>query len=332
MKRTFTTLLLLTTAALAQTRVERVISATQNSDARFRSSERLAQRFADVNSTQAPEIFPGEMADVGPQYLVGRAQPAAPRHHWLEAFADTQFFYTSNSQLTEKGNRDTGAMVFTLQAAFAPEPFALGTGTATARFGYRHQWWLYSLDKTRSGLNDTNFSVSTFFTGIRQSWDEKWVASFNLDYNRYLGQDTDQQEFYTEFTPNWSLERNYQIGEKSLLTLGYYGAYHWTHAAPTPSSDINDRLDTTFSVTYTRELLPGLAVQPYYRIQWSHYVENANRNDLYNNLGVALLYSLTDWATIRTTFGFENRNSSDDLIADYNKIEVGGGVSLSVSF
>ncbi len=332
MKHTLATLLLLGTAALAQNSADRAISATQNVNVRFRTSDRLAQRLPDLNTTQAPELFPGELQDVGPQFLLGRAQAAAPKRHWLEAFADTQFFYTNNALLTEKGNRDTGAMVLTLQATLSPEPFALGEAMVSPRFGYRHQWWLYSLDKTRSGLNNFNFSVSSFFAGVRHSWDEKWIASLSFDYNRYLSQDEDQEEFYTEFVPSWSLERNIQLREKSLLTIGYYGALHMTHTAPTPTSDINDRLDTILSVAYTQELLPGLAVQPYYRIQWANYGKNTDRNDLYNNLGVALIYSINEWATIRGTIAYENRNSSDNQVADYNKLEVGGGVNLSVRF
>ena len=334
MKHTATTLLVLTTAAIAIGAVnyaDRVVSTTQNSNA-LRGTGWLTKNLSEEDGGQVPELYPGELQDVGPQFLLGRTQPQAPRHHWLEVFTDTQFFYTNNALLTEKGNRDTGVMVQTLQANFTPQPFALGKAMVSTRFGYRHQWWLYSLDKTRSGLNDFNFSVSSFYAGIRHSWDEKWVVSFNLDLNRYLSQDNDLQQFYSEFVPNWSLERNFQVGQKGYLTVGYYGSLHLTHTAPVPTSDLNDRLDTAFSATYSQELCPGLVVQPYYRLLFSAYTKNTSRTDVYNNLGVGLIYSFNENASIRATLGYENRNSNDNTVTDYNKLEFGGGVNFSMRF
>jgi hypothetical protein len=95
---------------------------------------------------------------------------------------------------------------------------------------------------------------------------------------------------------------------------------------------INDRLDSTLGLFYSQELLPHLVVQPYYRFQWSHYTENSDRNDFYNTLGLSLIYSFNDWASLRTFVSYENRNSTDDTVADYNKWDSGAGVTFSARF
>lgn len=331
-------LLAIGTAALAQTAADRATSATR-SPSLFTSDPAEKRALKQAISEQAPELYPGEIDDVGPQFLVLRDQPQADgkavapaKHQWLDGYADWQFFYTSNALLTEKANQDTNVMVLTLQAAVTPPPFSLAGGTATARVGYRHQWWLYSLDNTANQLNNFDFALGTAFVSLRNSWDEKWVATLELDYNRYLSADDNWSEFYIELAPTWSIERNFMLTEKCVLTAGYYGAYHWTQTDPQPVQHINDRLDTALGVTITAELMPKLFAQAYYRAQWSHYTENSDRNDIYNDLGAALIYAPSDWASIRTFVSWENRNSTDPAVSDYQLWNAGGGIMFSARF
>jgi hypothetical protein len=318
--------------AFAQTRADRAIATTQGAAPRTHATM-PGGSFAE-GTLQAPELYPGEMQDVGPQFLVARPQaaPGEKRFNWFEGYADIQYLYTSNALLSENGNQDTGLMVLTVQAAFNLPPFELLGGTVSPHAGYRHQWWLYSLNDTGNQLNNFDFAVSTFFVGFRHNWHDKWVASFSLDYNRFLSLEDDDHEFYVELAPNWALERNFALGEKTQLTAGYYGAYHWTQTDPAPVKHINDRLDSAFGLSLTTELLPKLFLQPYYRLQWSHYSENSDRNDLYNTLGVSAIYAFNDWASIRAFISFESRNSTDDTVADYHKWDSGGGVTFTARF
>ena len=323
-------------AALAQPAVDRVVSPSQSGTPQFRRKipGGAGTLLRDPGTQQVPELFPGEIEDVGPQFLIARPEAAQPEHHWVDGFFDMQLFYTSNALLTEKARQDTSVMVLTLQAAINLPPFEFLGGTMAPRAGYRHQWWMYSLDDTSNQLNNFDFAIGSVFAGFRHTWGDRWVATVSLDYNRYLAHEDEWAEFYTEFVPNWSLEYNIPIGDegKAQLTLGYYGAYHFTHTDPSPVEHINDRLDNAIGFVYTRELFPKLYIQPYYRLQWSHYTENSDRNDVYNNAGIGVLYAFTDWAAIRAFVSFENRNSTDDTVADYNKWDTGGGVTISVGF
>ena len=313
--------------------VDRAISATQPGSLSSRAKMLSSSLISDVNVDQAPELYPGELEDVGPQFLVARERQAAAERKLFEAFFDTQLYYTSNALLTEKGNQDTSVMVLTLQAAFNLPQFELAGGTVSPRVGYRHQWWLYSLDDTSNQLNNFDFALASLFVGFQHNWGDRWVASAGLDYNRFLSADNDWTEFYVELVPNWSLEHNIPIGESAQLTLGYYGAYHFTQTDPEPVvRHINDRLDNALGFIYTRELLPSFFLQTSYRIQWSHYTENSDRNDMYNYASLALVYQFNDWSAIRTFVNYENRNSTDDSAADYGKWDSGGGVTFSARF
>ncbi len=331
MKSLLFTLPLLVLAADAWSQsADRAISTFQSASARSKTSRMLNRAMTEQ---AAPELFPGELDDVGPQFLLAptRGAMGSAKHQWFEAFADTQLYYTSNALLTAKDNADTALMVITLQAAVNLPTFELAGGQVATKAGYRHQWWMYSLNDAGSGLNDFDFAVSTFFVQTRHTFGDKWTAGLGLDYNRLLSHEDDWTEFYTELVPSWFVERNFAFGEKSLLTAGIYGAYHWTHTDDIVAH-INDRLDTSFALTYSYELSPKLVAQPYYRIQWSHYTANSDRNDMYNSLGFGLNYSINDWSAVRAFVGYENRNSTDTLIADYGKWDSGAGLTLSMRF
>ena len=327
MKPTLFALALAASTAIAQSPADRAISTMQGSAARSKASNMLNRAMTEQI---APELYPGEMDDVGPQFLLAPTHGAAS-HKWFEVFTDAQLYYTSNALLTEKGNADTGLAVSTIQAAINLPPFQLGSGQVSVKAGYRHQWWLYSLNDSGTGLNDFDFAVSTLFVQARHTLSEQWTAGLGLDYNRLLSRENEWAEFYTELVPSWYLERNFTFGEKAALTAGLYGSYHWTHTDD-PVAHINDRLDTSFGITYSYELAPSLVAQPYYRIQWSHYTANSDRNDMYHTLGFGLSYAISEKAIVRTFIGYENRNSTDTLIADYGKWDSGAGLTLNVQF
>ncbi len=281
----------------------------------------------------APELYPGESADVGPQLILleTRVRPAE-RRTWWEAAADVQSFYTSNVFLTEKGNTDTGVLITTALAGIAPPAWEVPGGQLAVRAGYRHQRWMYGLDDTSNQLNNFDFDVSTAYLGARYVFREHWVASLGLDYNRLLSHEDDWREFYTELVPSWGLERSVPLGEKTALSLGYVGAAHFTRTDPNPTSHASDRLDSILSASLAHELLPRLIVQPFYRFQHTHYWESGARNDRFHTLGLTVAYALTDWASVRFFTSWELRDSGDPTVTDYEKFDTGGGVSMALRF
>jgi hypothetical protein len=153
-----------------------------------------------------------------------------------------------------------------------------------------------------------------------------------VEYGRLLSLEDNLNEFYTELLPGWGIERQIPIGDKQLISLAYVGAYHWTHTDPDPTSHTNDRLDSIAALTWNIQLLPKLILQPYYRFQFTHYTENSNRNDFFHTLGLSAVWVLNEWASVRAFTSWESRNSTDPVIADYQKFDTGGGLSFILRF
>jgi hypothetical protein len=323
--------ILLSTAAVlpAQAPPPRAADAATTTVQSLRERPQVPPRFR-VGATQtAPELYPGESADVGPQYLLIQQMM---RRSWVEGALDVQYYYTSNALLTERDKQGTGLLVSTAWAAFAPTPFKLGDGELAIRAGYREQMYNYGLDSTQNQLNNLDFNVSTVFAGARWLWREQWIFGLGAEYNRFLSHQDDWNEFYTELLLAWGVERVFSFSERTQLSLAYAGGYHWTHTDPIPTSDVNNRLDTILSVTLTQELLSRLLLQPFYRFQVTHYTESSTRTDIYNTVGVSLSYLFTEWASVRIFASYEVRNSNDDSVQDFQNLNAGGGITFAVRF
>jgi hypothetical protein len=172
---------------------------------------------------------------------------------------------------------------------------------------------------------------------------EKWLVGGGMDHNRLLtSTDGSYTEFYSEFAPNLSLQRSFELSKKSAISINMGVAGHITHFDLDPTytgqkgypenSNAFDRVDESATVTYSRELLPQLGFQTFYRAQFTQYTRNHVRKDLTQTLGVVLAYSLCKEASLRAFANFEGRSSEDPNIADYQKVDTGMGLSLRVQF
>jgi hypothetical protein len=307
-----------TDAALRQ-----VQSATQRQE--FQGS--LQQSSAGSNQN-APELYEGESADVGPQVLLAEKQ----RRNWFEAGADVQYYYTSNLFLTEKDKIDTGVLLSTAQFAIAPEAMALGGGEYSVRAGYRHQMYNYGLDKTSNQLNNFNFDVGTVFLNHRYKLPSEVSLYFGTEYNRYLSHEAGWREFYSELALTWGAEKSISFGENHQLSLSYIGINHVTHTDPNPTTNVNDRIDSILSVNWSWQFYPRFILQPYYRVQQVHYWRSQDRDDFINTMGLSLGWYPSDSLALRLFTSYEFRESDDENVDDYHKLDAGGGLSLNLRF
>jgi hypothetical protein len=276
----------------------------------------------------APELYQGESADVGPQLILVEKQ----RRLWFEAGVDTQYYYTSNLFLTEKERIDTGILLTTAQFAIAPEAFLIGPGEYTVRAGYRHQTYLYGLDKTSNQLNNFDFDVSSTYLNHRYRLPSGFAFSLGSEYNRFLSHEAAWREFYAEFALTWGVEKSFGFGENHQVVLAYYGMNHFTHTDPTPTTNVNDRIDSILSLSWSWQFYPRVLLQPFYRIQQVHYWRSEDRDDLINTMGVSIAWYPTDTVSVRLFTSYEMRESDDEFVDDYHKLDAGGGLSLNFRF
>lgn len=300
----------------------------------MRAREAATPGFRTGGSTTqtVPELYPGESADVGPQYLLLPQQVAPPRRTWWEASVDVQYLYTSNMFLTEKGNTDTGLLITTAHAAFAPPPFPFAGGEMSARVGYRHQRYMYGLDDTSNQLNNFDFDVGTLFANARWRFAETWAAFLGVEYNRLLSHEDGWHEFYTELLPAWGIDKQIVLSPSHTVSVSYIGAYHLTYTDPAPTTNINNRIDSILALTWSWQLTPRVVFQPFYRFQHTHYWQNSDRNDVFHTVGAALAWFIHERASVRLFTSWELRDSNDELIQDYEKFDTGAGLSIAVRF
>ena len=304
----------------------------------------LDQSALDQNETSAaPELFAGETSDVGPQSVVKRA----PRKSLFEASADVQFFHTDNMFLADSGKQSTEVLVSTVQFALAPTPYLLGDGQFSPRIGYRHQWFNYGLASDKSidvfdfntatfrtaKLSEFDFNVQTLFADAR--WQRgNWIFGTGFDYQRLLDSDGYDQ-FYRESVPRWEVRRIFRLCDSSALGIAYEGDYRFTDSDFPPlgaDSDFNDRTDHSLVVNYSYALCAHAVVQPYYRFQYTRYTSGENRNDYLNTFGLALHCPVNRNIAFRAFVGYDILRTDSQIAQDYNKLDVGGGVSLIVRF
>ena len=277
----------------------------------------------------APELYPGENEDVGPQRIL----KVKPRRKYVEGGADSQYYYTSNVLLT-KDATESALFINTVHLALAPDAYEVGGGYLSPRLGFRNQWYNYGLDGTHNPWGAFDFDAQTIFAETSYRFLQNWVVLASLDATRLLDQHG-YDEFYKELAPGWGLQRIFPLTDRQVVSLAYRGYYHLSEVGPPMASNANDRHDHTFGVSYGLEIVPKLFLQPFYRFQVTGYTGNLDgrsRTDTLHSVGATLSYWFNSWSGVRTFVNYDHKESNDPFTPNYEKFDAGGGVSLLVRF
>lgn len=294
-------------------------------------------------ATNVPALYESEASDVGPQSVV----QIKPRRTWIQAFADEQYFYTDNMFLGDHVKQGADVLVSTVQAAFAPTPFAFHDGQLAPRVGYQHQWFNYELAGAdtvlvqdfntgsikNAGLDTFDFNASTVFGDM--SWRrQNWLFTLGADFRQLLDSGS-YSEFYREYVPRWSVRRDFNLTAATGISIGYEGDYRVTEtAAPVPAGfgeDFNDRTDHSLVVVGSWRLCRHAILQPFYRFEYTHYTR-VDRDDLLHSFGLTLYCPLTKNVTLRGFVGYDDMNTDGVFAQNYEMLNAGGGLTLSVQF
>ena len=290
--------------------------------------------------TNAPELYQGENADVGPQHVM-RLLPQ--RTHFMIK-ADSQYMWSDNVLLTQN-NKTTGTeFVNTIQAAFEPTAYKMGPGRFTPAIGYISQWYNYGLGgpSTANGggfpLDTVDFNVQTIYTSAKYQFPRNWTGFAEFDYSRFLSQ-ANYDEFYHEFVPIVGVQRLIQITDKSLLAISLQGEYHDSWSVNPPHNS-QDRADGIFSLSYAYQFSSHFVVQPYYRFQYTYYrFDTAHiepnpsaRSDYLNSFGISASYYFMPNLSLRVFANGDIKNGDDSLAQKYHAYNIGADLAYSIRF
>jgi hypothetical protein len=279
--------------------------------------------------TNAPELYQGENADVGPQRILR----LNPRHTYFDVLFDSQAFYSDNANYAPAANAISSPIfVNTVQAAFAPLAVSLWNGKAAAAIGLASQWYNYGNNQ----LENLDFNAQTLFVSGKYTLD-KWQVGVGANLTRLVAQEN-YNETYREFMPNLGVQRVLPLNDRMFFALGDLVDYHLTRVPSVAGSrtDINDRFDNIASVTFTWQATRHLIFQPYYRFQYSYYQHNAlatsDRNDYLQGLGLTAAYYFNPKISVRAFYNYNYRQTDDPFTPAYHEMNGGAGVSLDLKF
>lgn len=277
--------------------------------------------------TNAPELYPGENLDVGPQRILRMT----PRHKYFDVLFDSQVFYTDNANYAQQPFAVSSTVfVNTVQAALTPPVIQLGNGKAAMAVGVASQWYNYG------NANSLDFNAETAFLTGKYTVG-KWQVGVGLSLTRLVSQG-DYSETYREFMPSLGIQRIIPLNNRMFFALGDLVDYHLTEVPSVFGShtDINDRLDDIASVTFTWQPTRHLLIQPYYRFQYSYYqhdtLDISDRSDCLQSFGVTVAYYFNANVSLRAFFNYNRRQSSDPFAPEYLEMNGGPGINLDIKF
>jgi hypothetical protein len=280
-------------------------------------------------ATNAPELYPGESTDVGPQRILR----LAPRPDYFNVYFDSQVYYSDNANFAQRPFIIASSVfVNTVQAAITPPPITLGSGKLTPTAGAISQWYNYGNNQ----MTSLDFDALTFFISGRYNVNN-WQTSFGVNYTRLLDQG-DYNWTYEELLPVLAVQRYYPIAEKLLFVAGNQVDYHFTDVPETPgtSSQINNRFDEIVNLGLNWQLTRQLSLQPYGRFQYSLYRHNtlqtSSRTDYLYSTGVSLTYYFNQYLSLRTFFNYNFKQTDDAVSPAYHEYNGGIGGTLSFNF
>ena len=289
---------------------------------------------------EVPELFEGEVSDLGPQNIL----ELTPRHYF-EFVADSQIYHTDNLFLTDVNPEDAVVLVNTLQGSFIPKQYDVGTGKLIPRIGFRQQWYDLSTFGPSGGdgfdYDDLDFNAQTGFLDGTYRFGEGWSAEIGLDIG-HVGAHGGKVGSSWELAPRWRLLKRFDITPGRQLLLGYDGVYHdangdriWVGSLipgnAVPRIDYTDRIDHRLTAAASAVWRERTVVQAYYQYRLTAF-QNSSRNDHLHTIGANLNYFFTDQLSMRSFLTYDHRDTQSSPVADYDRFMVGVGLNFTLPF
>ena len=289
---------------------------------------------AAATPVKVPELFAGEIDDVGPQYLL----VANVRPQPLELWSDFEITGTSNATLVE--TNPTRSTITSAQLGgtwhFAPRP--RWGGLLAFEAGFRGQTFRYGLLKNpKQPINFLEIDRNNFDligAHLAATWRrEAWFVSAALRGASFRNRAADRV-FYQELSAEWQVFRQWRFGAHTTLTAGGEGALRWSHTdsygllAP----GLNNRVEQALVAVIDRALTVTWRVQPALRVQATRYTHrDRHRDDLHASARLSLIRAVGP-GELRLGLGYDQRESTEAETFDFKKWDLALGGRMQWRF
>jgi hypothetical protein len=243
--------------------------------------------------------------------VILKSQPRLPT---FVVSGDASFFYTDNVALTGHDRRDDTFLVGRVAAVWMPRiapTLEAQVSASASTFRYNNT----------SELDFTNLSL-----GAGLSWTPQNLRGVVLfaryDFIELLNRHSDEILQGHEFTVG--AQKVFALGRSHAISVGAFAMVGFAN----PDEAQRDQVGVFAG--YRLMLTRAFEADVQYRLAGQFY-NDAERNDLNQVLSLNLRYRITPWAEANASFSFGN-NRSDHSVFDYNVVNTGAGVGLSVRF
>jgi hypothetical protein len=331
----FTSVLLLGTMGWAEAQIR------QQSAIDTVGAQQTRQRFEQVDPAGFPEeqkktVILDDTEDFGRQVLL---KPTRTRPY-VEAITGHDLIYSDNVALTPDNIRGSWMWIGNfLIRGYVPLPEKWDSLTATLDI----QETFYRYENNTANQLDFNRDAASF--NLTYNFRNAWIGGIGYGVNQLRSNSSSINTFYSEGVVNWNLTRPFPISDDQVIFAGYYGEYH--HTSNSNPIGSFDRVTSAFVLGYNYQFLPRVMGQALYKLQGDGYTQptldgalpgqpgfgrlNNNRFDVNNMLTVALIYTPTEWCTVRTSFT-ATFNDSNDTDRNYTNLQGGGNVQLTFRY
>ncbi|GAB4241749.1 MAG: hypothetical protein OHK005_05020 [Candidatus Methylacidiphilales bacterium] len=303
-------------------------------------TQQTLQRFERVDpaghAEKKKQVILDDSEDFGRQVLL---QPTRTRPYF-EATTNHDLIYTDNAGLNKNNIQGSWLWVGNfLLRGYAPLPKQWDSLTIT--LDVQETFYRYE----NNTANQLDFNRDAAALNATYNYRNEWIFGTGYGINQLRSNSSTINTFYSEGVVNWSATRLFPFGEDAVAFAGYLGQYH--HTSNSNPRGSFDRVSNALVLGYNRQIMPRLMVQTLYKLQGDTYTQPAldgsinpastdfgrlvnNRQDINNLLSVSLIYTPTEWATVRTAFTSVFHNSNDED-RDYTNLQ-GTAASVQLTF
>lgn len=282
-----------------------------------------------------PELFAGELEDVGPQYLL---LPTVRRQPW-ELWTDLEITGTSNATLVNQNPKFSTITSVQAGATWHAAPQSRWGGELDWEAGVRGQTYRYGyLTGVKEIINYVEVDRNNFDligAHVRTAWSRgDWTVAASLRATTMRNRAA-RHTFYEEVALEWQAFRSWRLAPGRAAALGLEGAGRLTN---TDSYGIypdgwNDRVEQGVFAVFDQALGRGWHVQPAVRLMATRYTRSGrHRTDWQGAARAALIHPLGRRAELRLSAGFDQRESTESDISDYRKWDLALAGSASWRF
>jgi hypothetical protein len=251
-------------------------------------------------------------ADLGEQAILKRAEEYQP----FTIAVGAPFYYTSNATLARSGERSDFLVAPTAAVYYQPRL----TRTLYGLLVVQQQFFYYN---RFSGLDFGSFDVAAGLTYFLPQF-HNLVLHGRYDYNRLTSSDRVFDDFFSNHSFIVGAEVPFQFGRAHQLSIG--GDINVSLGADRQTPR---RSDYDAFVGYSLHVTRSFSLDTAARVVFRDYAND--RNDISGLLAASANYRLTNWWTASVISSFAI-NRSNQSVFDYNVANVGGAISLSLSF